>query len=78
MLNNDLAREFRGLLAPAQLKALLASAQSLAFIPTNLRETVRDTFAATFVKQMQIILGLSCAGLLASLLMIEKRPRYQH
>ncbi|KAF2446031.1 major facilitator superfamily transporter [Karstenula rhodostoma CBS 690.94] len=78
ILNDHLANRLRGLLSPDQIRALLASAQTLAFISPDLRQAVRDTFAESFVMQMQVILGLSCAGLLATLLMIERQPRYQH
>jgi len=78
ILNNDLAEKLRGLLSPDQVKALLASAQTLASVPSELQTTVRETFAASFVEQMHAVLGLGCAGLLATLLMVERRPRYQH
>jgi hypothetical protein len=34
--------------------------------------------AASFGQQMQVVLGLSAAGLVSTLLMVEKRPRFQH
>ncbi|KAF2865599.1 major facilitator superfamily transporter [Massariosphaeria phaeospora] len=78
ILNNHLTDRLEGIVDPMHLKALLASAQTLALIPPELRGIVREAFAASFVQQMQIILGLSAAGLLVTLLMVEKRPRFQH
>lgn len=78
ILNNDLVSKLRGVLSQEQLKGLLASAQALSLIPPALQGSVQDSFAESFVQQMQVVLGLCCAGLLATLLMVEKRPRYQH
>jgi hypothetical protein len=78
ILNNHIRDRLEGLLDPRHMKALLASAQTMALIPPELREIVREAFAASFVQQMQIILGLSAVGLLVTLLMVEKRPRFQH
>ena len=78
ILNNHITDQLDGILDPVQMKGLLASAQALALIPPELREVVREAFAASFIQQMQVILGLSSAGFLATLLMVEKRPRFQH
>lgn len=77
ILNNQLTSRLEGVLDPLHLKALLGSAQTMALIPPELRGVVRESFAMSFVRQMQVILGLSAAGFIATLLMVEKRPRYQ-
>jgi hypothetical protein len=78
ILNNHITDRLHGILDPLQIKALLASVQALELIPSEQREVVREAFTASFIQQMQIILGLSGAGLLLTLLMVERRPRFQH
>jgi hypothetical protein len=78
ILNNHLTDRLAEFVDPVHVKALLASAQAVALIPPELREVVRGAFAASFIQQMQVVLGLSAAGLVSTLLMVEKRPRFQH
>ena len=44
ILNNHITSRLSGILTSDQMKALLASAQAMAFIPPELQEDVRDAF----------------------------------
>lgn len=59
------------------MNELLGSAEAIKLIPVELQEAVRHAFAHSFMRQMQALCGLAGAGLLATLIMVERRPRFQ-
>jgi hypothetical protein len=78
ILSRTLADSLQGRLSAQQMNGLLGSAEVIKSIPAELQETVRWAFAHSFVRQMQALCGLAGAGLLATLIMVERQPRFQH
>ncbi|KAF2730605.1 major facilitator superfamily transporter [Polyplosphaeria fusca] len=78
ILSHTLTDSLQGRLTPQQISVLLGDAGMVKSIPTGLQEAVRRDFAHSFTRQMQALCGLAGAGLLATLTMVERRPRYQH
>ncbi|KAF2106986.1 putative MFS multidrug transporter [Lophiotrema nucula] len=77
ILSRTLTSKLSGELSSTQMKGLLGSAEAIKMIPAELQEQVRQAFAESFTRQMQALCGLAGAGLLATLIMVERRPRYQ-
>ena len=62
-------------LTSQQLSDLLKSAQTIKALPLDLQELVRQAFARGYNEEMQILLAFSGAAMLATLLMVERKPR---
>ncbi|KAF2181151.1 hypothetical protein K469DRAFT_692381 [Zopfia rhizophila CBS 207.26] len=77
LLSSTLSNQLNDRLSPTQFHALLGSAEAIDVIPRELQDQVREAFSRSFTRQMQAITGLGVAGLLFTLIMIERRPRFQ-
>jgi hypothetical protein len=78
ILSHTLKDSLQGKLSPQQMGGLLSNAEAIKSIPNELQEAVRQAFAHSFKRQMQALCGLTGAGLLATLIMFERRPRFQY
>ncbi|KAF2183643.1 drug resistance transporter EmrB/QacA subfamily [Zopfia rhizophila CBS 207.26] len=77
ILNNSLSGKVKGLLTPEQFGALKGSAEAIKLISPSVQEQVREAFAKSFTRQMYAVTSLAAAGLLFTLIMVERRPRFQ-
>ncbi|KAF2004138.1 major facilitator superfamily transporter [Amniculicola lignicola CBS 123094] len=76
ILSKTLSSAVADQLLPNQFRAVLGSAEAINSISPELQNQVRHAFAVGFTRQMQAICGLAGAGLLSTLIMIEKKPRF--
>ncbi|KAH8724201.1 major facilitator superfamily transporter [Phaeosphaeriaceae sp. PMI808] len=77
LLSDTLSNRVAKLLSPVQFQSLLGSAESIHLIPKEAQDEVRDAFARSFQRQMYAVTGLGAAGLLCTLIMVERKPRFQ-
>ncbi|KAL8667019.1 MAG: hypothetical protein Q9202_000941 [Teloschistes flavicans] len=75
VLNNHLRSSFPSVLNPDQISQISDSVQNIEHLNPNQEAFVRRIFAEGYNDQMRIMTYISAAVFLASLLLLERRPR---
>lgn len=60
------------------MKARLGAAQTMQMLEPSVQKVVREAFAARFINQIQVFLGMNSADVIVLLLMIECKSLFQH
>jgi hypothetical protein len=72
-----LSVRLNGVVSRAQLEMVLRSALVIDSMSPEVQEKIRGAFADSFTFQMQACTGLGAAAILGTLVMIERKPRFQ-
>ena len=75
LLNNHLKSGLNDILTKAQVTSLLESAHNIITIPPEQRGLVENVYAEGYRSQVQALTAFSAAALLATFLMLERKPR---
>lgn len=77
ILSSTLSSTVKDKLSAEELNIILGSAEAVTRVTPYLQETIRQAFSLAFTTQMQAVWGITAAGLLCTLIMVEKKPRFQ-
>lgn len=77
LLNNHVSSVLSPILSADELSALLSSTEAVAGISPRLQDKVKEAFASGYNLQWLAMIAFSGGAVLASLMMVEKKPRWQ-
>jgi len=75
LLSNYVGPTLSSVVTPEELHAISDSFSNIDKFSPSQVEAVRTAFAVGYGRQMKLLVGFSAAGLLASLLLIERKQR---